>query len=761
MSPGAVRGSPTGERALPAPDLRAPPARRGVVRRTRILRLLQKAKHQPIISLVAPPGYGKTTVLAQWAADLPAAAAWVTVEQGHNDPVLLFAALATALVHQGSLDPAVFDAIASRGLTSYVLVGRLLSAVRSGASPARLVIDDLHLLTNQQSLDALAELLARLPVTWQVAIAGRGAIALPLARWRTRDTVLELGPAELAMDEVEASRLVRQLGVVLSTDELRDLVRTSKGWPAIIYLAALATRQVRGARAPVASGSHPSVADYLRSELLGGRTEVEISFLTRTAILDDLTGPLCDAVVERDGSAQVLRDLAGSTLLVDARGGSYRYHSLLREFLLDELKCREIDVAALHRRAAAWYERERDIDSAVQHAFAAGDLDHAAAMVGRTVVPYRWSGRRATTRAWLRRFDDDALAQRPWLAILAAIEESGVGDLPAAEHLATIVERSSFEGRPHDGTASFESGRSILRALMCRTGVADLMTNASRAVELESSGGGWRDVAVWALANARLLGGDIEGADASLADAVAVAGANNRAGTLQVALSQRAQLAIERGDWTAAAACVERAGAVVEQANLDGYQITALTRATQARIAIHRGDLTSANEALTRGVSLRPQLTAALPWLNVQGLVALARAHLAIADLAGARTLLSQARDIIRVRPDLGTLPDQVVALHTEVNARPTRAAGATSLTAAELRVLQFLPLYLSFKEIGQRLGVRASTVQTHAVAIYGKLGASSRGEAVDLAIAAHLLEAPPNWTETSHHAWDAKRFDE
>jgi len=734
------------------------------VPRTRLLRVLRQAGHQPIISVVAPAGFGKTTLLAQWASSGPAIVAWVTVGQGHNDPVLLFVLLATALFRQQVVDARVLDALASPRLTSYALAGRLMAAVRDGTVPVKLVIDDLHVLTSQPALDAIGELLSHLPPSWRVAIAGRDALALPLARWRSRGTLVEIGPAELAMDDDEVASLVRHLGLEPSADELRELVRSSGGWPAIIYLGALAARRNREAGRPVVHGSHPSISDYLRSELLGGRTDEEISFLIGTSILDSLTVPLCDAVVGREGSARLLHALVRSTLLVDDRGGVYRYHSLLRQFLLDELARRETDVARLHRRAAAWYEREGSIDAAIDHAFAAGDLDHAAAMVAKVFVRYRWSGRRATTRAWLGRFSEQALEQRPWLALLAAIEETGIGDVAAAEKLADVVGRASLDGRPVDGTTSVESNKVLMRAIMCRSGAADMLESASRVVELEGPGSGWRSVALWILANARLLAGDLDGADASLADAVAdavaAAAAGHNAGTLQVALGQRALLAIDRGDWSAAAAFAREAGTVVASAHLDDYQITACTAAALARIAVHRGDIRAATDELTRAVVLRPQLTATLPWLNVLALLSLARAHLAVSDPGGAQTLLAQARDVIRLRPDLGTLPAQVVALQAELNERPIGLAGASSLTAAELRVLQFLPLYLSFKEIGERLDVKASTVQTHAVAIYGKLGASSRSEAVDLAIAARLLEAPTNWATTSHHAWDAKRLE-
>ena len=216
-------------------------------------------------------------------------------------------------------------------------------------------------------------------------------------------------------------------------------------------------------------------------------------------------------------------------------------------------------------------------------------------------------------------------------------------------------------------------------------------------------------------------------------------------------------LAIADGDWTGATPFAEEAGSIVAAAHLDGYQITAMTRAALARIAIHRGEVAHAHDELARGAGLRPQLTATIPWLNVTALLALAQAYLAAGDPAGARTLIVQAEDVVRLRPGLGVLPSWIAAIREQVAALPIGLAGASTLTAAELRVLGLLPLYLSFKEIGQRLGVRSSTVHTHAMAIYGKLGASSRSEAVGLAIEAGLLDGRPDWFAASPDAVDAR----
>jgi len=282
----------------------------------------------------------------------------------------------------------------------------------------------------------------------------------------------------------------------------------------------------------------------------------------------------------------------------------------------------------------------------------------------------------------------------------------------------------------------------MLHAAMVRGGADDALANATRAIDLEAAGGRWGDFALWVLATALLMKGDQAGAAAALADAIATARSARNHGLAYCLIGHRALLAVDGHDWRAAAAFVAESQEIAASASLEGYLSTAPATVARARIAIHRGDIAGAQRVLARAANLRPLFTVAAPSLSVLSLVGFARAHLAIGDPAGARTLLAQASDVIRLRPDLGVLPGEVAALRAAIaSQQPTLAGGASTLTAAELRVLALLPYYLSFKEIGQRLGVKATTVKTHALGIYGKLGASSRSEAVDLAVDAGLLE--------------------
>jgi LuxR family maltose regulon positive regulatory protein len=356
------------------------------------------------------------------------------------------------------------------------------------------------------------------------------------------------------------------------------------------------------------------------------------------------------------------------------------------------------------------------------------------------MVRNHWSGRRATTRAWLARLSDVDLETRPWLAVLAAWETMSTGDPASTEHFADLAERGSFDGRPPDGTASFESGRAILRACMGRGGADGVLRDATRGVELEPLGSPWRDLALWMLAFGRLMAGDQTGADEALAQAVAAAEAASSPAIHYCLLGHRALLAIDRHDWTAAVSFVEEGRALGVSGLIDGYLSSVGARVAEIRLAIHRGETAAARRELARAASLRPILSWNAPGPAVTFLLGLARAHLAIGDGAGASASITQASGVLRRRPDLGMLAAEVDSLRATITDRGV-GSGASTLTTAELRVLSFLPYYLTFKEIGDRLGVRESTVKTHAMAIYGKLDATSRGEAVERAVDEGLLE--------------------
>jgi len=232
--------------------LRPPSARRGIVPRSALVEQLLASQSAPVICIVAPPGYGKTTLLAQWSGRKGHQVGWVSVDRRDNDPVVLLTYLAVALDRVEPIDPAVFQTLASPGVSvAATALPTLVSAVSAMTHPVTLVLDHVELLDNQDCLDAVAELAMRLPAGSQLALAARRTPPLPVAMLRARGQVVEVGADELAMDQREAMALLEATGVGFSDADVTELVGRTEGWPVGLYLAALARK---GHPRPMSSG---------------------------------------------------------------------------------------------------------------------------------------------------------------------------------------------------------------------------------------------------------------------------------------------------------------------------------------------------------------------------------------------------------------------------------------------------------------------------------------------------------------------------
>jgi LuxR family maltose regulon positive regulatory protein len=724
--------------------LRPPPARPGIVTRTALVERLLARSAAPIVCVVAPPGYGKTTLLAQWAQRKDRRVGWVTVDARDNDPAVLLTYLAVALDRIEPIDPEVLGTLAlPGGFVAATVVPRLAAAMSAMTAPVAVVFDHVEMLHNRQCLDAVAELAMQLPVGSQLALASRTTPPLPLPRLRAQGRVVELGVAELAMDLPEARALLEQVRV--ADEHAEDLHRRTEGWPVGLYLAGLALQADAGAEDPgvgtAFSGEDRLVADYLWSELLSRLPAAKVSFLTRTAVLDRMCGALCDAVLETSGSAGMLESLADSNLLLvplDRRREWYRYHHLFRDLLSAELERREPGlVPRLHLRAAAWCEANGLEETAVDHAQAAGDADRVARLVLAQMQPVWASGRIDTVLQWMQWFERKELIERyPAVAVHGALIFALLGRPGRAEIWAEAAERASPEGRLADGS-TMESYLAYLRAILCRNGTEAMRHDARAAFDGLSPSSPYRATMLHTEALSFLLEGDPERADAILAGAFDAATEMGAPPLAAVVLAERCIVAAGRDDWARTQTFADRALEFIRGGAFDAYWTSALVYAWAARVALHRGDPAAAREHLTRAARLRPLLTHALPVVSAQALLELARAYIALADPAGARAVIRQADDIFQRRPDLGLLPGQADELRAQLDTTSRTGVGASSLTTAELRLLPLLATHLSFREIGERLHVSQHTIKTQARSIYRKLGASSRSHAVQ---AAHEL---------------------
>jgi LuxR family transcriptional regulator, maltose regulon positive regulatory protein len=729
--------------------LRAPQGRGGAVPRTALIDLLEERPSAfPVVFVSAGPGWGKTTLLAQWDARSQRPFAWVSVDEGDNDPIVLLTYVATALDRVAKLDPGVFEALASPGASlEGQVVPRIGAALAELDQPLVLVVDDLHLLDHTACLDAIASLARHVRDGSQLALSARGRPALPLGSLRARGLAREVGPDELRLDEAEAGRLLSAAGLDLEEAEVAELTAHTEGWSAGLYLAALSAKATgAGTNGPTAfRGDDSFLADYLRSELLARLPPGELRFLTRTSILVRMSGPLCDAVLDASGSAAELESLESSNLFVvalDRNRQWYRYHHLFQELLRSELERAEADlVPRLLARASGWCEANGQPEAAIGYAQEAGDVDRVAQLVALNSLPAYQSGRSATVERWLRWLEEHGGGERDAaVAVIAGLYNAISGRAAEADRWSDAAERASYEGTLPDGSASIDAWRALLRAQRCRQGVARMRADAELAVATVARGSQFWPNALLLLGVARLMAGEVDEADELFADVVEEGVALGAADGVAVALSERAAIAVGRGAWVQAEELTNRAVRFVRQTRTEEYTTSAIVHALAARVALHRGDAPGAEDFLARAQRQRLRLTHALPHLATQTRLELARAYLMRADAAGVSTMLREIDAILRRQPDLGTLGGQADELRASLTTMRAEAPGASTLTEAELRLLPYLGTHLSFREVGERLFVSRHTVKSHAMAVYRKLNVTSRNEAVERSRALGLL---------------------
>ena len=698
------------------PEWRASPAPGQLVPRPALVERLLDAAAVPLVLMVAPAGYGKTTLLADWARADERPFAWTALSEADNEPAL-------------------FEKHVSRALEQV-----------DQRSPYVLVLDDVHVL---RAGDALRERASRVPAGSQLVLASRSEPPFPVARLRAHRALVEMRARDLAMTAPEAAALLALAGLDLAEREVETLVAKTEGWPAGLYLGAVSLREQADRHAAVDrfTGEDVIVAEYLHDEILARLPRSAVGFLRHTSVLDELSGPACDAILERTGSDRTLGGLARANAMLvplDRSGGAYRCHKLLAQMLRAELRRLEPGLEReLHERACDWYLTQGDADSAIDHAVAAGDVARAGELVWASVPGHVSRGRAAAVQHRLRRFTVDQIESEPTLALAAAHSHLAKGELGPAERWAAAAENAVVARADAQDRDGLEAGVALLRAASAREGLDQMLAEAGHAYDAEAEDSPWRAQCCLLSGVAQHLSGDREAARRSLDEGVrraAVAAPHVQA----LCLAQLALLAAEDDNWELAAGYAGRGRTQVEHYGLAAYPASALVFAASAMIRARRGRVEAAQDDMRHARRLMRTLEDFIPWHVAETRIALARASLRLGDLARARRLLADATVSARRVPDATVLREWIDEVEEQAAAVSTSAVlGPATLTTAELRVLGFLPTHLSFREIAARLSVSANTVKTQAHAVYRKLDASSRSEAVAHATEVGLLDTP------------------
>jgi len=698
-----------------------------------------------MVSVTAPAGYGKSMLLAEWVSTEKRPVAWISLDRFDDDPIALLVLIASAFALIAPSAPALAQDI--RRLSGSPL-GRgapvVAATLRASPTPFVIVLDDLHELRNPECHDVLSIVIGGVPPGSQFVAASRGEQP-HLAQARAFGESLEITPTDLAFDAVAARTVFAAAETPLTAETAATVIQRTEGWPVGVFLAAAIARD--GGDISV-TGDDRYVADYLYQEALMKLPPHLQEFVRRTAVLDRMTAPLCDALLGADDSQAILRELEAEDVFLialDRRRSWYRYHELFREFLLSELRRvepRKTD--ELHLAAADWFEQNGSLTMAIEHLLAVpAERERATQLVSATALGTYQAGLMTTVQRWCNALGDESVEEYPPLAVIAGWMALLTGHAAAADRWAVVLEASSYDGVPIDGSASFESGRAMLRSFMCAFGPERALEDAEFAVAAEAAASPWGDQAHYLLGEAQLLLGDRGAAEVAFREGSSVADAQANADIRIGCESALAMLTMDSGRWVEAAQHVQTALDTIDEASMQDYATSTPAFVQAARMALHRGDLADVHQQVTRAMRARPGSTYAMPYLAVRARLELAKVCWALSDHTTAHHLMREIEDIVLHRPDLGALIDQVADFGRLMAASTQPGhAGGPPLTPAELRLLPYLQTHLTIGEIGGRLFLSRNTVSTHVGSIYRKLGVSTRGEAVQRATEVGLLGA-------------------
>ena len=746
-------GEAAARAVLLATKLHAPAIGAQLVHRNTLLDVLSAGSHRKLTVLSAPAGWGKTTVLAQWAlaAGEDQRFGWLSLDSADNDPVWFWMYVVAALqkVSPGMGIRAV-ELLAMGADPVQVVLPTLLNDLDTIASPVVLILDDYHLVINRAVHEQLGFFISRLPADLHLVLATRSDPLLPLARLRASGDLAEVRTDDLRFGAGEAEHLLNNvLGLDLAHADIQLLHRRTEGWAAGLYLAALslAGRADTAAFIRTFAGDNRHIVDYLMAEVLEGQPPDLRSFLLRTSVLGRLSGALCDAMLQTSGSASVLERIERENLFLvplDTSRHWYRYHQLFGELLRTELRRSEPDlVADLHRRAATWFETEGLIDEAVRHLVAGGDIARSADLIAADWVDEFNGGGVSTVSGLLDLLPEETVLQDPRLSVARAWIALSVGQLDdAAEWIEAVETRS-----PSDTADGGAIGAQLV--VLCavhafKTAEVDAaLEMARRAITLDlGEAPPGQSSAYCIYGSALYFSGGTREAQAAFRQAVKLAEKVGDRRARIYALGHLALISFEHGQLADAERQIRRASRSSRDLADAEHLVDVMVSLATAELLRMRGDVTAALAAADIAVMSARQGGAILEVAKALSV----RAEIVeqLGDHETAKAILDEVGSLMRDRADPGIPSKRPTSAERSAGAAMTsrhRGSAITEeLTPKELEVLRLLATRLSRREIGARLYVSLNTVKTHQRAVYRKLGVEYRGAAVSRARELGLL---------------------
>jgi LuxR family maltose regulon positive regulatory protein len=684
--------------------------------------------------VVAPAGYGKSTLLAQWADAVPASVpvAWVTLEPGDNDPLALWSRVVLALQQVcPDLDVEISMGWAGHESRLDLSLVRLVNSLDS-RGPLGIVLDDLHRVTRTEARESLAWFVENAPRHVRIALGSRTQPSLRTGMLRARDELTQVRADLLRFSADEAEWLLNErFALGLGRSDVESLVARTEGWPAGLQLAAMSLATSADRRALVAAfgASHRYIQEFLMEEVLDGYSDELRSLMVRMSVMDRICGPLMDAVLERSGSADQLAELARTNLFLiplDDAGTWYRFHHLFGQLLRAELDRSAPGLApALHKRASLWFDVAGEPADAITHVLRAGNVASAAALIEANWVEFALQGRFETVQGWLDALPEELVRRDARLVMIQAWVFDLRGDHERAGVLGATVRRGEVLalGPQRDGFSCLEADSAMRRATFPNGDVGAQVADGRRVLELEGDGSPFLALATVMVGIGSLLSGDLD-----------------EAGRL---LTRAHELGCESEHWVVAGSAAAYHSFMLPAQSEECHSLASTAHriitdnglqnmAGEASIALARASVAREPREVTLGL-VRDGLAGlhayGQPTELAYGLLQSAAICSDLGEPGPARDHATEAASLIAGFAGPGVMTRMLAEL--AIPWRDASSVSDDSLTESELRVLELLPGGGSERDIGDALFLSFNTIHTHVRGIYRKLGVTTRADAV------------------------------
>ena len=639
-----------------------PPIRPELMPRPRLIERLNEGLYRKLTLISAPAGFGKTTLLSEWAADCGRPVAWVSLDESDNDltryMIYFVAALRTiefalsgaegANIGEGVLS--ALQAPQPPPIES-VLTG-LINEIAAVQEQFTLVLDDYHAIQAEAIHNALTFLLDYLPGNMHLVIATRADPPLPIARLRGRGQLTELRQTDLRFTLDEAAEFLNQvMGLDLSADDITVLASRTEGWIAGLQMAAVSMqgREDIAGFIQAFTGSDRYILDYLVEEVLQRQPESAQTFLLQTAILDRLTGPLCNTVVGQvgnlsyDGQATLERLERANLFIVplDNERRWYRYHHLFADLLHQRLQQTQPDIVPeLHRRASAWYEQNQLTAEAIDHALSAGDFERAAHLIEQAAETLLMRSEVATFLNWVEALPDEMVRARPLLRAYQA------GMQLMSGRPVQVVEKHLQEAAEADAVGSVSGAVAAFRAMLAayQGDTRQSIELAHRALELLPEGSLFlRSMAAGIRSLGLFYSGDVAAANQALEEAASI---SQKAGNLMnavLAVCHLAELCVIQSQLHEAKAFYNRALELAADRQGRLRPIAGVALIGLGGILREWNDLEGATHHFIEGIELVSKWSKAGAFNGYMGLAYVRQAQ---GDVRGAREAMQTAQQV-------------------------------------------------------------------------------------------------------------------